>query len=163
MKLTQLATTAIATTAFLFPVFSADVAKAQNCIGSGQFSVCLGDDGNNNRRLGDRSDSYNEINDIYREVLGRNPNSENLDYWSNQLNRGTTVREIRRDIAQSREAEQRINQIYRQEVGRNIDRNSLETYTNQLANGWSLSEVRRDIQSNGEGRRSNYPDYRYRR
>ncbi|MBW4519333.1 MAG: DUF4214 domain-containing protein [Scytolyngbya sp. HA4215-MV1] len=138
---------------------------SQGCI----FGSCRSDDDNIYRDRGDDNDRYDsrledEINNIYREVLGRNADRRGLRDYSRQVQRsGWSLREVRRDIAKSREAEDRINDIYRSVLGRNADRDGLKTYTNRLAEGWTLRQVRRDIGNSREARNRRDRDYNGRR
>ncbi|MFB2882100.1 DUF4214 domain-containing protein [Floridanema aerugineum] len=101
---------------------------------------------------GSRSQYYDEINRLYRQVLGRNADSEGIRTWSRQLQRGRSMSDIRRELAYSREAEARINDIYRRVLGRNVDRNGLRTWQSELARGKSLREVERSIARSPEAR-----------
>jgi hypothetical protein len=141
MKLAMLATTAIATTALLIPVFSVEAAEVQKC-----------DDMLSIRDvviLCQTNDRTQEINEIYREVLGRDADTPGLKTWTRKLRR-TTLKRVRREIAQSTEAKNALNRIYQEVLGRNVDPGGLETYTKNLAKSWSLSDVRRDIQDSEE-------------
>jgi hypothetical protein len=140
MKLAMLATTAI-TTLLLIPSFAADSPKAQPCDEMLSIRevvvVCENED---------RSD---EINKIYREILGRDAESEGLKTWSRKLER-STIKKIRREIAESQEAKMVLNRVYQEVLGRNVDPSGLKTYTKNLKKNWTLSDVRRDIQQSEE-------------
>jgi hypothetical protein len=142
MKLGMLATTAITTT-FLIPAFSVGSANAQTC--EEMLSIrnvvvfC---------KTSDRSD---EINKIYREVLGRDAEPEGLKAWSQELSK-STLRKIRREIAESDEARRALNRIYQEILGRNVDSSGLKTYTKNLKRNWSLNDVRSSIQQSEEAR-----------
>ncbi len=142
MKLGMLATTAITTT-FLSPAFSVGSANAQTC--EEMLSIrnvvvfC---------KTSDRSD---EINKIYREVLGRDAEPEGLKAWSQELSK-STLRKIRREIAESDEARRALNRIYQEILGRNVDSSGLKTYTKNLKRNWSLNDVRSSIQQSEEAR-----------
>ncbi|MFB2875499.1 DUF4214 domain-containing protein [Floridanema aerugineum] len=106
--------------------------------------------------------SVDRIRDIYREVLGREPDYRGLRTWLGERRSSDSLRDIRRDIARSDEAVARINQIYREVLGRDVDREGIRTWTNRLASGSSLSEVRRDIENSSEARsfrNRRYPAY----
>ncbi|MFB2939018.1 DUF4214 domain-containing protein [Aerosakkonemataceae cyanobacterium BLCC-F154] len=112
-----------------------------------------------NRDRYDRNDRYryyDDINRLYRQVLGRNADNEGLRTWSRQLQRGRSLSDIRRELAYSREAGARINDIYRRVLGRNVDRNGLRTWQSELARGKSLREVERSIERSPEARRRRY-------
>lgn len=142
MKLGMLATTAITTT-FLIPAFSVGSANAQAC--EEMLSIrnvvvfC---------KTSDRSD---EINKIYREVLGRDAEPEGLKAWSQELSK-STLRKIRREIAESDEARHALNRVYQEVLGRNVDNSGLKAYTKTLKKDWSLNDVRSSIQQSEEAR-----------
>lgn len=158
MKLALFATAAIASAALLIPYSLADSAKGQDCMREGGFSTCLsqkrdGDIWEGYKQREERgSRYYDDINRIYRQVLGREADYRGLRTWSRELERGRSIRDIRRELANSNEAENAINQIYREVLGRNVDREGLRTWTRQLANGRSLREVRRSIERSTEAR-----------
>lgn len=93
------------------------------------------------------------IEQIYQEVLERNPDRSGMNTYQNRLSRNWNIEDIRKDIANSDEAEQAINRLYREILGRNADRNGLRTYRRKLAEDWSLDKVRRDISNSDEARR----------
>lgn len=98
-------------------------------------------------------DAEEAIEDIYEEVLERDPDGGGMRTYQNRLADDWNIEEVREDIAESDEAERRINQIYRQILGRNADRGGLRTYQRKLGEGWSLDKVRRDIADSDEARR----------
>src|SRR4028119_222635 len=131
MKLGMLATTAITTT-FLIPAFSVGSANAQTreeMLSIRNVVVFC--------KTSDRSD---EINKIYREVLGRDAEPEGLKAWSQELSK-STLRKIRREIAESDEARLALNRIYQEILGRDVDKNGLKTFTKTLKKDWSLNDV----------------------
>lgn len=99
-----------------------------------------------------RDDFYDDINQIYREVLGRNADWDGLRTYARALERGRSLRDIRQEIAYSSEARERINQLYREVLGRNVDSRGLRTYTDRLASSWSLRDIRRDLERSQEAR-----------
>ncbi|MBE9225934.1 DUF4214 domain-containing protein [Phormidium sp. LEGE 05292] len=101
---------------------------------------------------GQRSQYYDEINRLYRQVLGRNADYDGLRTWSRELQRGRSLSYVRRELAYSQEAENTINNIYRRVLGRNVDRNGLRTWQSELARGKSLREVERSIARSPEAR-----------
>lgn len=105
---------------------------------------------------GRRSQYYDEINRLYRQVLGRNADDRGLRNWSRELQRGRSLSDIRRELAYSREAADQINNIYRQVLGRNVDRNGLRTWQSELARGKSLRDVQRSIERSPEARDRRY-------
>jgi hypothetical protein len=98
-------------------------------------------------------DAEEEIEEIYEEVLERDPDSGGMRTYQNRLADDWNIEDVREDIAESDEAERRINQIYREILGRNADRGGMRTYQRKLGEGWSLDKVRRDIADSDEARR----------
>lgn len=158
MKSANLTTMAVTATMLLGSFLWVNSAMAGGCLGDPELLICVGNDGSSveetreqrQRRL--RLSYYNEINSIYREVLGRNVDPQGLRTWSRALRRNHRLRDVRRKVARSREGETVINQIYREVLGRNVDPDGLKTYTGQLAGGWSIHDVRRDILESDEAR-----------
>lgn len=163
MKLSSFAIAVIATTNLLIPINLADSAKAEDSTSKKGFSITSSEqtkndswERNKQRYDRDRRDYYDDINRLYREVLGRNADNNGLRTWSRQLERGRSIRDIRRELAYSREGVDAINDVYRQVLGRNVDRNGLRTWQKELADGKSLREVRRSIQRSSEARDRRY-------
>ena len=98
-------------------------------------------------------DGEEAIEDIYEEVLDRDPDRGGMRTYQNRLADDWNIQDVREDIADSDEAERALNRIYRQILGRNADRGGLRTYSRKLAEGWSLDKVRRDIADSDEARR----------
>lgn len=100
------------------------------------------------------SDAASEaIEEVYQEVLERNPDRGGMRTYQNKLADDWNIQEVREDVAESDEAENAINRIYRQILGRNADSGGLRTYQRKLGEGWSLDKVRRDINDSDEARR----------
>lgn len=156
MKLGLFAIAAIATTALLIPISLTDSAGAQNCVGEEGISICLSDNwqrdnSQRNNRQPDDPSEYDKINTIYRQVLGRDADFQGLRTWSRELQRGRSLRNIRHELAKSREAQDAINQIYWEVLGRNVGVEALQTWTKQLARGRTLAQVRQAIEGSTEG------------
>ncbi|MCS6792216.1 MAG: DUF4214 domain-containing protein [Oscillatoriaceae bacterium SKW80] len=98
----------------------------------------------------DEYKNFEAINRIYREVLERDADYRGLKTWSRQLERGSSLRDIRKDIARSPEAKDKIRKIYAEVLGREADYMGLETWTEQLADGSSLRDVRKKIAESRE-------------
>lgn len=124
--------------------------------GSGE-SLCLAQRNRRYRNRWERNDDYYyyDINQIYREVLGREADSNGLETYRRRLERGDSLREVREDIAESREARDRVRQIYQQFIGRNPSDRTVRGYTRRLVDGWTLSDVRADIINSNEFRDRN--------
>jgi hypothetical protein len=82
-----------------------------------------------------------EVTEIYREVLGRNPDPSGLATYSAALAGGTSVAAVRQMIAGSTEAANDVNALYHQVFGRDADAGGMATYTGLLADGSSLPAV----------------------
>ena len=97
-----------------------------------------------NRR--DRDDySYDDIDRIYQEVLGRSAQSNEVRTYSRRLEKGDSLRDIRSKIAGSGEARDLVKDIYREITGNNASRSTISNYTRRLADGWTLGDVEDDI------------------
>jgi hypothetical protein len=96
------------------------------------------------------ADYYNDIQLIYREVLGREATVEELATRSQQVAEGMPLSQIRTQLADSIEARDAINRIYQQILGRNADLSGLQTWTNKLARGGTLVEVEAAIAASEE-------------
>ncbi|WP_017658871.1 DUF4214 domain-containing protein [Baaleninema simplex] len=98
-----------------------------------------------NRTPDQPSDYYDDIDRIYREVLGRAAEAADLQRWGDAIVSGTAVAQVRRAVADSEETQQRLNDIYRDLLGRNIDDRSLEIWRDKLTEGATLRDVYREI------------------
>lgn len=103
-----------------------------------------------NRR--DWSDVYDELDDIYKDVLGRNIGRDGLRTYTRRLEQGWSLARIRQDVAESNEAETALDQVYRRILGRGVDPAGFRTYSRKLARGASLRDVARDLQKSDEAR-----------
>jgi len=101
----------------------------------------------------DWSDAYDELDDIYKDVLGRNIDRDGLRTYVRRLEQGWSLSQIRRDVVNSDEAEDALNQVYRRILGRDIDADGFRTYRRKIARGESLRDVARDLQKSDEARR----------
>lgn len=111
--------------------------------------------GDNSRDTRRREDVYRGINDLYRDVLGRQGDRRGIRTYADRVLSGDwDFSKVRRELAGSREATQRINQLYREILRRDADRDGLKTYQRNLEQGWSLERVRRDLMESDEARRS---------
>ncbi|HEY9635199.1 MAG TPA: DUF4214 domain-containing protein [Coleofasciculaceae cyanobacterium] len=97
-------------------------------------------------------DAFREINDIYRDVLGRNADREGLRIWTRALEDGKSLSDVRREVARTSEAQNKINQLYQEVLGRDVDRSGLQTWTSALEDGKSLNDVRRALENSEEAR-----------
>ncbi len=58
-----------------------------------------------------RENLYKSINDIYRDVLGQDVSRNEFLRWSRAVERGQSIKDVRREVAQSLEAQAKINQM----------------------------------------------------
>jgi hypothetical protein len=158
--MTTLKTTAIFSVLTLSSAISwASVAAAQQriCIvtDSNQY-VCgrpaTDRDNNNNNSRRSNQDIYNDINEIYKDVLGRTVDNRNLEIWSRAIRNGRPIKDIRQEVTRSPEAQNKINQLYREVLGRGADAAGLRTWTNRLIDGDNLTDVRRSLERSDEAR-----------
>ena len=82
-----------------------------------------------------------QLNQIYNEVLGRNPSSTELQNASAAVAGGTSLSAIRSALAGSPEAQGDLTQLYRQIFARAATGGELAADTGQLAGGSSLQTV----------------------
>ncbi|NJN31938.1 MAG: DUF4214 domain-containing protein [Synechococcales cyanobacterium RM1_1_8] len=110
--------------------------------------------GSNGRATSQRnlSDLYDRLDDIYRDVLGRNIDSSGLRTYSRRLEQGWSLDQVRRDLAQSDEAEKALDELYQRILGRGIDPSGYETYSRKIARGASLRDVEQELIRAGRGR-----------
>lgn len=68
-----------------------------------------------------------EINNLYVQVLGSNPNSNDFRNYNSQ---NWSFEQARRNLANSQEFNLSINNLYREFLGQNADNNGLQSYQN---------------------------------
>lgn len=95
---------------------------------------------------------YAQINDVYQDILGRNVDNRNLEIWTRALRNGRPLKDVRREVANSSEAQTQINRLYQEVLGRGVDAAGIQTWTRKLADGNSLRDVRRDLERSDEAR-----------
>ena len=95
---------------------------------------------------------YNNINQLYQEVLGREVDDSGFVTFSNTIEKGKSLTWVRKRLASSNEARNVITRIYQEILGREVDQSGLQTYTTTLQRGWSLEQVRQDILDSPEAR-----------
>jgi hypothetical protein len=91
-----------------------------------------------------------EVTQIYRDMLGRNPDPGGLATFSAELAGGVSVATVRQQFAASAEVQNDVNALYRQVLGRDVDASGLATYTGFLASGSSLAAVQLILAQSGE-------------
>jgi hypothetical protein len=111
------------------------------------------DSDNFNRNNRSQQNFYNDINDIYVDILSRNVDNRNLEIWTRALRNGRPLKDIRREVANSSQARAQLNQLYQEVLGRSIDDAGIQTWTRKLADGDSIRDVRRSLERSDEARR----------
>jgi hypothetical protein len=91
-----------------------------------------------------------QVNEVYREVLGRDADPSGISTYTAMLTSGRSVAEVRQIVAQSPEAQGYLNGLYHQVFDRDIDPSGQSTYTTQLADGWNLNTVEQTIAQSPE-------------
>jgi len=109
-------------------------------------------DGNDYYKFQNANNLYNDINQLYREVLGRDVDESGFITFSNTIEKGKSLNWVRKRLASSTEAQYVITRIYQEVLGRDVDQSGLTTYTTTLQRGWSLEQVRQDVLDSHEAR-----------
>jgi len=117
------------------------------------------------RELARSAEARENIRNSYRQIIGRNPDSDTIRRYQVNLERGWSLDRVRQDIARSGErnrnrrddrysrVEQRIDRLYREVLGRRADRAGLRTYSDRmLRGGWDENRVRQDLARSQEAR-----------
>ncbi|CAN1211970.1 hypothetical protein TUMEXPCC7403_17320 [Tumidithrix helvetica PCC 7403] len=86
-----------------------------------------------------------QINQIYRDVLGRDADPSGLQSWLRAVNGGTSLLDIRKQIAQSPEALERINQLYVEILRRQVDPVGRRYWVSFLERGGNLVQIRQHL------------------
>ena len=82
------------------------------------------------------------VTQLYNDMLGRAPDTEGLAAWTNALDNGWSLPELRSAFAHSPEAQGDLAQFYDQVLGRAADDSGMAAWTGALENGASLIGVR---------------------
>ncbi len=93
---------------------------------------------------------YDDINQLYREVLGREVDPSGLTTFTKKMRQGKSLKWVRAQLARSPEAQSAVNWVYQEVLGRNVDPSGLKTYTKRLRTGWTIQEVRQDVAESEE-------------
>ncbi len=104
----------------------------------------------------------------YKEILGRYPDPEGLDVYTNHMKNGMTIEKFREILMTSYEHKQRTHnqenvgniviQTYRDVLRRDPNSSELHTYTNDLNRGLSIYEFYRTL-SRSEEYKYNFGEY----
>ena len=92
------------------------------------------------------------VNALYREVLGRDADFTSLRNFTDQVQNGRSLADLRVELATSVEARTAINQIYRDVLRREADQGGLNAHVSELRSGQSLSQIRAAIMASPEAR-----------
>jgi len=87
---------------------------------------------------------------LYTSVLGRPADAEGLAYFTDALNRGATVEQVRQALATSPESQANVQNIFTQSLQRPASAEDVQYFTNAIAGGGLLSDARRDIAASTE-------------
>jgi hypothetical protein len=103
-------------------------------------------------RYGDRNGVYGQVNQLYRDILGRKADDNGLRSYVYEVNNGKPLTWVREQLASSSEARDAVNRVYLLVLGRNADSSGLDSYTKALRNGWTLKQVRTELANSTEAR-----------
>jgi hypothetical protein len=86
------------------------------------------------------------ISQIYQDQLGRAPDPEGLEYWSNELAKGVPLTQISQGINQSKEGQdfdlQLGTSLYRKYIGRNPEQEGYQYWLSEAqAKGYTPAEI----------------------
>jgi hypothetical protein len=118
---------------------------------------------NNGNWSNNNANIQTEINNLYIQVLGRNADANGLRSYTQVVNQGRSLAQVRRNLVNSQEFNQSINKIYQEFLGRNVDSNGLQGYRSAIINGRNFEDVRNEIANSPEARNrtSNNGNYNY--
>ena len=97
-----------------------------------------------------------DVAELYRTILGREPDLPGLEYWSAEVAKGFSLHELTRQMTNADENREVIRDamaadpslskevaaLYREVLGREPDLKGLEYWSKELAKGVSLDEIR---------------------
>jgi len=89
---------------------------------------------------------------LYTSVLGRAPDAEGLAYFTDAINRGGTLEQVRQALATSPESQANVQNIFTQNLQRPATAADVQYFTNAIAGGGLLSDARRDITASTEAK-----------
>ncbi len=87
---------------------------------------------------------------LYESVLGRPADAEGLAYFTDALNRGATIEQVRQALATSPESQANVQNIFTRSLQRPASAEDVQYFTNAIAGGGLLSDARRDIAASTE-------------
>jgi hypothetical protein len=106
----------------------------------------------NNGNYGNLRQVARQVNEIFREVLGRDADRAALEGYTRAINGGASLSTIRREVANSAEARTAVDNLYRDILRRPAEEGGLRSWTAYMANGGTLADVRQQIASSPEAR-----------
>ncbi len=109
-------------------------------------------DAANSDRMSER-EANRLVNNLYREVLGREADFTSLKNFSNEAIGGRSARDIRSELARSEEAKQAIGRLYQEVLGRPADAGGLSNFHRKLVNGATLDQIRAELATSDEAKR----------
>jgi hypothetical protein len=88
------------------------------------------------------------ISQAYQTSLGRAPDQAGLDFWKNQITKGTPIEDILNAINNSPEAQ--VQKLYQSLFNRPADAGGLGFWTQQMNNGVDISAIKQAMMSSDE-------------
>ncbi|PZV18895.1 MAG: hypothetical protein DCF20_02245 [Pseudanabaena sp.] len=115
--------------------------NAIQCPGYGSFNY---QNSNNNNNNYDQNQIEISIGYLFLQVLGRDADAEGLRNYSDAVrNRRLSLKQVRRELVNSEEADRSIRRNYQQAYGRDPDANQLRNAKRSIENGASLNQIHR--------------------
>lgn len=100
--------------------------------------------------------SPEEVAKAYKEILGREADTEGLNHW---VNSGLPIEQIRSELGGSGEGKRNtINMLYQEILGRGADETGMSHYMNMIdQGGWGADQIRGDLGKSEEFNTSDRP------
>ena len=93
---------------------------------------------------------------MYKQIFDRTPAEEGLSYWTEQVNKGMTLNDVKKNLENSVEAKY-IQPYFRDILGRSPTQDDLDHYNNKFkAEGYNPDKFRQDLELSKEN--LNYDD-----
>ncbi len=83
----------------------------------------------------------NQVEAIYREVVGTTIDADTSKSYAHLLSSGVSLNLVRADIINREETTQALNQLYRRILGKSGSPDMLRSHRQRMKDGWSLAEV----------------------
>lgn len=101
--------------------------------------------------------SMGQVNNMYQSLLGRNPDQEGANFWSQAIDSGYSPDAVRNQIMQSQEFQNRMSTVpdtitgyYKNLLGRDPDAEGLNFWTQAAQSGHSLDDIRNTMMTSPE-------------